>query len=314
MADLGAVNGALDRYRRVVAGIAALSELADGPDGAGLTALLTGDEVALARLRAAAAVLRPVALPAGLTSPDELEDCTQAELLDAAIRWQHYARDAVEELHRACAGDIARGLLRLWAGRQEPETRRHHDPRVRLRQARIALLGRVRSRCAALRAELHDDTAALNRRRVRGFPDYVARRVAEVTAELVEELEWELPGGAPESASPVVPPPPHRAGPEAALTGLFGAAFGIGVALTLGRALPLLVPGWSGVVLGIAVGAGLGGWVVVTRRLLARRVVLDRWVSEVTAGLRAELEERIALRMLAAEAAGRGKRTDAAPG
>ena len=43
-------------------------------------------------------------------------------------------------------------------------------------------------------------------------------------------------------------------------------------------------------------------WVVGVRGLLHDRAVLDRWVVEVTAGLRTAMEEWVATRVLAAEA------------
>ncbi len=295
------------RYQRMSAAVAALTELACGPDEARLAGLLTGDELVLARMRAAAAVLAEV--PADLPGLEDLRDCTEADLLAAAIGWQRYARSPgargpVGDLRRACAIDMSRGVMRLWARRQVsaagPLARR-----VRLRQARIALLGRVRTRCAALRTELRDDAAALTPRRAGGFTDHVARRVTEVAAELTDEVDWELPGCVAADLPGVAVPPPHRAGGELRLNGLLGAAFGLGAALTLIRMLGALMPGSAGLAVGlsVAVGLGLGGWVVAARRLLARRAALDRWVTEVTAGLRAALEERVAIRALAAEAA-----------
>lgn len=296
------------RYERMTTALATLTELASDPAEARLAALLTGDEVVLARMRAAAAVLATA--PADLPGLEDLRDCTEADLLDAATGWQRYARSLgargpVGDLRRACAVDMARGMVRLWAGRRGSPATGPLARRVRLRQARIALLGRVRVRCAALRTELRDDAAALAGRRAGSFVDHVALRVAEVAAELTDEVDWELPGG-PDSNLPdvAVLPSPHRAG-ELRLTGLLGAAFGLGAALTVVRMLFSLMPGYTGaaVGVGIAVGLGLGGWVVAARRLLARRAALDRWVTEVTAGLRAALEERVAVRALAAEAA-----------
>lgn len=86
---------------------------------------------------------------------------------------------------------------------------------------------------------------------------------------------------------------------------LLGAGFGLGVALTLSRLLADLTPQWTvaGVIACAAVGVVLTLWVVGTRGLLHDRAVLDRWVAEVVAGLRAGLEERVATRMVAAESA-----------
>ena len=51
------------------------------------------------------------------------------------------------------------------------------------------------------------------------------------------------------------------------------------------------------------VGLLLTVWVVGMRGLLNDRAVLDRWVSEVTSALQSAVEERVATRVLAAEAA-----------
>ena len=66
-----------------------------------------------------------------------------------------------------------------------------------------------------------------------------------------------------------------------------------------------LAPGLTiaGLVAGGVVGLLLTVWVVGMRGLLSDRAVLDRWVGEVTSSLQSVLEERVATRVLAAEAA-----------
>lgn len=64
-----------------------------------------GDDVVLARMAAASAVVRA----AGATDP-----CVSGHLR-RAIHWHRYARGPVSSLHRDAALDIARGALRLWA-------------------------------------------------------------------------------------------------------------------------------------------------------------------------------------------------------
>ena len=82
---------AVVRYRRLI----------------GTPATAISDDAVLARMATAAAVLRA----AGLPDPD----CTmRSDHLRRAIHWQRYARGPVSSLHRACALDIARGLIRLW--------------------------------------------------------------------------------------------------------------------------------------------------------------------------------------------------------
>lgn len=300
-------EGPVARYERMSAAIATLSDVARGAEEARLAGLLTADAVVLARMRAAAAVLSTADVPAGLPGLDDPGNSSEADLLSAAADWQAYARGPVGDLYAACAADVARGLLRLHAARRRLSAADPLARRLRLRQARITLLGRVRTRCAALRTELREDTARPARRRTGDLVEYVARRIEQVSAELSDEMDWELPhGGDADPPDAVVLPPPDRVGAETRLTGLFGVAFGLGAALTLIRVLSPVTPGWPGaavVGLGAAVGLGLGGWVVAARRQLTRRAALDRWVTEAVAGLRAVLEERIAIRALATEAA-----------
>ena len=296
------------RYRRVAAAVAALGEVAIGPRGAPLAEVLAGDEVVLARMRAAAAVMRAAPLPAALVDVADLADLAGLEpaegsgpdpsgpdpsgpdpsgpdpsgpdpfgpdpagsdLLEAAARWHRYARGCAPGLHRSCAVDIARGLMRLWDRRRQPVPSGALARRMQLRQARITLLGLARTRCAALRAELRGDVAALNLRRSRDFPEHVRRRVAVVEAELTDAVQWELPGGGVTAPIGIGPPPACAA--DDRLGALFGAVFGLGLALTVGRALAGLAPGWTGAAfaVGAATGGARAGWVVATRRLLAQ--------------------------------------------
>lgn len=303
--------------------MAALDELATGPQGAPLAEVLAGDEVVLARMRAAAAVMCTVPLPAELVDVADLAepagldpvhhprpDPAESDLLVAAARWHRYARGSAPGLHRSCAVDIARGLMRLWDRRRQPVLSGAAGRRIQLRQARIALLGLVRTRCAALRAELRGDIAALKLRHSRDFREHVRRRLADVGAELTDAVQWELPDGGATAPIEIGPPPVSAAGDR--LGALLGTAFGLGLALTVGRALGGLAPEWTGAAfaVGAATGGVLAGWVVATRRLLARRAALDRWVSEVIVGFRAGLEEHIAMRALTAEARQTGAAID----
>jgi len=109
LSGLGEVCAAIDRaaapvrYRRLTESLAAL-----GADDTRAAPALTGDDVVLARMAAAAAVVGA----AGAADP---ECDTRSDHLRRAIHWQRYARGPVSPLHRACAVDIARGSLRLWA-------------------------------------------------------------------------------------------------------------------------------------------------------------------------------------------------------
>lgn len=297
-------------YQRVAAAVAVLGEWATGPSGARLSEVLAGDEVVLARMRAAVAEMRTVPLPTGMAELVDLAELAELDpadgagpdLLDAASRWYRHARNTAPGLQRSCAIDIARGLLRLWDSRRLPWASGVPARRMYLRRSRITLTGLVRTRSIALRSELRGDIATLTLRRAPDFAEHVRRRVAAVTEELAEAVAWEIPGSG--GVTPVgIDPPPHY-GTEGWLGALFGAAFGLGLAVTLGRVLAGIAPAWStaAVAVSAATGLALACWVTATRRLLARRATLDRWVAEAVTGLRAQLDEHIAMRALAAEA------------
>lgn len=107
---LGEVCAAIERasavvhYRRLTGVLAEI-----GADDAHTARMLTSDGVVLARMAAAAAVVDP----AGVAGP---ECGSRSDHLRRAVHWQRYARGPVSALHRACAMDVARGALRLWAG------------------------------------------------------------------------------------------------------------------------------------------------------------------------------------------------------
>ncbi len=86
---------------------------------------------------------------------------------------------------------------------------------------------------------------------------------------------------------------------------VLGAGFGLGVALGVSRLFAGLAPGLTiaGLVAGGVIGLLLTVWVVGMRGLLSDRAVLDRWIGEVTSALQSTVEERVATRVLAAEAA-----------
>lgn len=295
------------RFARLDAALTALSELAVGPTAGRLPDLLAGDDLALALMRAAADVVREAGMPVDLDAGHG-----DAGLLGRAAGWQAYAGGPVSELHGACGRAIARGLLRVWARRQGITIGGAAARRAGLRQARVRLLGRIRTRCAALRAELRDTAAALPQRRGAAFEDHVGRRVDEVARELSQAAQWELewefgdPGALCGGAGiHLDPPAAGSARLEDRLTMLLGAGFGTGAALTAARVAGDALPASGPVAAAVAAIAGtaLGGALVRTRRLLVRRAVLDRWVIEVTAQLRAELEEHVAVLALAAQAA-----------
>ncbi|WP_167107804.1 hypothetical protein [Mycobacterium sp. DL592] len=199
--------------------------------------------------------------------------------------------------------------------RRVEKTERAIALRSRVQQARVQLSYFARGRCTSVRAELQDDAASLSRRGRAPFVDYVRRRVAEVVDEVDEGISIHLADVGRELALPLDVPagPPLEvdvSGPplrsrrlETRLMVLLGAGFGLGVALTVSRFFAGVAPQWTaaGAVGAAALGIVLTLWVVGTRGLLHDRALLDRWVSEVVAGLRAALEERVATRVLAAE-------------
>lgn len=113
---LAAVLGDIDRaaapvrYRRLLGVLQDLSTAAQPR----LARFLVSDAVVLARMAAAAEV---VGHRTSADRPDHLRE---------AVRWQRYAHGPVSPLHRACAMDVARGSLRLWA-RDGGCPRRGHD-------------------------------------------------------------------------------------------------------------------------------------------------------------------------------------------
>lgn len=189
--------------------------------------------------------------------------------------------------------------------------------RSQIQQARLQLSYFARNRCASVRAELQEDVTDLSRRTLASFGDYVRRRADEVADEVHDGVAHQLAGVAAELGLAVEPggqghpvfevgaAPPRARGPETRLMLLLGAGFGIGLALTLSRLIAGLAPQWAlgGAVGGAIVGVALTLWVVGVRGLLHDRSVLDRWVVEVMAGLRTAMEEWVATRVLAAEAA-----------
>lgn len=193
--------------------------------------------------------------------------------------------------------------------------------RSQIQQARVQLSYFARNRCSSVRSELQEDAGDITRRAMRDFPAYVGRRAAEVVEEVGDGIDEHLTDVAnelglqmdsvPTTVDPAVPeltvgaPPLKSRRLETRLMMLLGAGFGLGVALTLSRIFADLAPGLTvaGAVGCVLVGLIVTVWVVGIRGLLHDRAVLDRWVGEVTAALRATVDQVVASRVLAAEAA-----------
>jgi len=92
------------RYRRAAAALRTLNGAAAARPG--VAGLLAGDAMAEARMSLASAVL----VAAGPEGDDGGSDP-----LPQAVGWQRYASGPVTDLHRACARDMVRGLLRRWS-------------------------------------------------------------------------------------------------------------------------------------------------------------------------------------------------------
>ncbi|RDH80406.1 hypothetical protein DVS77_00930 [Mycolicibacterium moriokaense] len=188
--------------------------------------------------------------------------------------------------------------------------------RSQIQQARVQLGYFARNRCASVRTELQEDASSMARRRVAEFEDYVRGRVDDVVdevekgtaqhlADMASELGLTLPEPPPPTPSPVIAAPPLKSRKlESRLMMVLGAGFGLGVALGVSRLFTGLAPGLTvaGLVAGGVIGLLLTVWVVGMRGLLSDRAMLDRWVGVVVGLLQANVEERVATRVLAAEA------------
>ena len=215
--------------------------------------------------------------------------------------------------------------------------------RSRIQQARVALTYSARNRCAAARAELLEKVAGTSRRPFgrlgqgrlgqggleqggleQGTVEQdVRRRCRDIAAEVDEEITLRTrevaadlglaglaePPRSPPTATAAVAtfadPPGTSSRLETQLTTVFGTGFGLGVALLVSRLFAGLTPQAPvvGLVAGGVVGLAVTVWVVRSRGLLHDRAVLDRWVHEVASAVRATAEERVATRVLDAEAA-----------
>ena len=156
-----------------------------------------------------------------------------------------------------------------------------------------------------MRAELQQQAAVASSREVAGFDQRVRSRVSQCADDFDDLIRCRFTelcrgqGMAVPDIATIPPawdgmPPRHRPAADS-VTVVFATTFGLGVALTLGRLLVDLAGSatpWPLAGCGAA-GVALTVWVVRARRLAASRLVLDRWVAEVSAGLRSALEDRV---------------------
>ncbi len=188
--------------------------------------------------------------------------------------------------------------------------------RSQIQQARVQLAYFARNRCTSVRSELQEDASSMTRRGLPEFETYVGTRVSDVVGEveagvtrhlcdMATELGLTPPETPPPAAPPTFAPPPLKSRRlETQLMMVLGAGFGLGVALGVSRLFAGLAPGLTiaGLVAGGLVGLLITVWVVSTRGLLNDRAMLDRWVGVVIGLLQGSVEERVATRVLDAEA------------
>ena len=223
----------------------------------------------------------------------------------------------IDALDSALAGDKRPSRNRLLPNESHLRSRisvRDRTAALRqLRVARVQLTGWARATCASMRADLRRDVAGLTRRGVDEFCSGVRRRSARAVAELDATLSRLLDDlGVPlvdveDAFTPALQTYLPRFGRVRAdrLTIALSVGFGLGMALTFGRVLADLAPARAAAVMAASLlaGIGLSGWVIRARGLVAERAALDRWVTEVTAGVRTAMEERVVMQVLAAESA-----------
>ncbi len=263
---------------------------------------------------------------------DELIDLLRSRLDDVDVKrrnrlraWESRLQAVISRYDKDGAGSDRAARVSALRERREgvlrerrlSKSERTIALRSQIQQARVQLAYFARNRCTSVRSELQEDVSAMTRRRLPEFQTYVGTRVGEVVSEVeagitkhlsdvATELELTSPEPPPPPPPPAVPSPPLKSRRlETRLMMVLGAGFGLGVALGVSRLFAGLAPGLTiaGLAAGGVVGLLLTVWVVGMRGLLNDRAVLDRWVGEVTSTLQSAVEERVATRVLAAEAA-----------
>ncbi len=272
---------------------------------------------------------------------DDLVECVAAQLADPDVArrnrlraWEARLRHAAQRFDRDADGPGRRARVdalrdeRRTALRQRRQARSEQiiSLRGQIQQARVQLSHFARNRCASVRGELQEDAANLSRRDLPGFEAGARARADEVVAEVSEGTATHLADvaqavGVPvpetdsDAAAAALPSVDAPASPlgsrrqEAWLMTLLGAGFGLGVALALSRLVSGLAPRLNpaveiaGAAVCVAIGLAVTFVVVNLRGLLHDRAMLDRWVGDLTASLRSVVEELVATRVLAAEAA-----------
>ncbi|MCA1005135.1 hypothetical protein LCL87_05380 [Rhodococcus hoagii] len=185
-----------------------------------------------------------------------------------------------------------------------------------VQRARIDLVHVVGVRTRELSTLVRAEIDRAGRRELAAFPDRFAQLADALTVEVDTAARHRLddlvgragltdpPADAGPADASVPPPTPRHRGVEDRMMVIVGASAGVG----LGRlaVAPLsMVPALD--IATIPVTLTLGGaaawWLARSRRLVADRAHLRQWASDATAGLRAQLEQRVLARLLETEAA-----------
>ncbi len=209
------------------------------------------------------------------------------------------------ERNRLRAAEHAAVVRAQRAARRQEQAAQRNTLRAQVRQTRLDLAAQARARAVTLRAELQQQAAVASHREIGGFDQHVRSRVSQCADDFDDLLRGRFAelcrgqGLAVPDVALMPPawdgmPPRHRPATDS-VTVVFATTFGLGVALTLGRLLLEIVGSaspWPLAGCGAA-GVALAVWMVRTRRLATARLVLDRWVAEVSAGLRSALEDRV---------------------
>ena len=263
---------------------------------------------------------------------DDLVELLRVRLQDADVKrrnrlraWEFRLENVIERYERDGEGADREARVTALRHRREEVLRdrrmskseRTIALRSQIQQARVQLAYFARNRCTSVRTELQEDVSALTRRKMPDFLSYAQTRLGEVAAEVDDgitehlgdvatELDLTAPQAPPPQEPPAVPKPPVKSRTiETRLMMVLGAGFGLGVALGVSRLFAGLAPGLTiaGLATGGVVGLLLTVWVVGMRGLLSDRAVLDRWVTDIVGALQSAMEERVATRVVAAEAA-----------
>jgi hypothetical protein len=240
---------------------------------------------------------------------DELVALLERTLGDPALAERNLKRAAQSRVCRL--RDARDDLLRR---RRMSAPSRTAALRGQAQQARLTLTHTARRRCASLRTEMLADAARARRREISGFSERMRRRCDDVLADVEGDIaaavrdirtETRAERDAAPQAVGITDPPLTSRRLETQLMTVLGAGFGLGVALVVTRLFAGLSPELAavGTIAGGVVGVVTTAWVVRARTLLHDRAVLQAWIGDMAAAVRAAADERIAAGMLAAEAA-----------